>query len=196
MSKVTGQRVVVLDGVRGIAILLVVGAHAGGTGLLLPRRVSALSADIGVRVFFVLSGFLITSLLVAERGRCGRISLREFYVRRLLRIFPAFYGYLLLVTVLAAVGVVALDHRDLAFAATYSMNFHGHRGWVVGQTWSLAVEEQFYLLWPAALALCCTRRARQVVLAAIIVGPLARLGVWYCGGGVRSPGRPGLPVCI
>ena len=181
MSKVTGQRVVVLDGVRGIAILLVVCAYADGTGFLLPLRVRAVSADVGVRVFFVLSGFLITSLLVAERARCGRISLREFYIRRLLRIFPAFYGYLLLVTVLSVAGVAALDRRDLAFAATYAMNFHGHRGWVVGQTWSLAVEEQFYLLWPAALALCGTRRARQVALAAILLGPLARLGATYGG---------------
>src|SRR4051794_34547069 len=94
-------RIATLDGLRGISILLVLLGHAFGTGIL-PRTKSAhLVAEIGVRTFFVISGFLITTLLVRERAKHGHISLGGFYKRRTLRIFPAFYAYLGFVGLLA-----------------------------------------------------------------------------------------------
>ena len=84
-SRIRGQHIPALDAVRGIAALLVVITHMG----LLPRQFGAL----GVAIFFVLSGFLITWLLLRENDQAGDVSLRNFYVRRTLRIFPAFYVF-------------------------------------------------------------------------------------------------------
>ena len=84
-SRIQGQHIPALDAVRGIAALMVVFTHMG----LLPRQFGAL----GVAIFFVLSGFLITWLLLRENDQAGDVSLRNFYVRRTLRIFPAFYVF-------------------------------------------------------------------------------------------------------
>ncbi len=173
------DRIAALDGLRAISILLVVGAHCCGTGLLPVNPCSHVAADLGVRSFFVISGFLITTLLMRELEQRGRLDLRRFFKRRCLRIFPAFYGYLAVLALLAVAGVVALDARDLLSAATYTMNFHSERPWLVGHLWSLAVEEQFYLLWPVVIVLLGLRRAAVVALAAIACAPLLRVAAWY-----------------
>ena len=107
----------------------------------------ALYANFGVRVFFIISGFLITSLLLKEMAKTGRISLRDFYMRCVLRIFPAFYTFLLVVFALSVAAIIQLRPRDLLFALTYLMNFHFDHSWQVGHLWSLAVEEG--LIWSA-----------------------------------------------
>jgi peptidoglycan/LPS O-acetylase OafA/YrhL len=179
VQQTANGRIATLDGVRAISICLVLCAHAFGTGILPMTPAAHIFADVGVRSFFVLSGFLITTLLLRERARHGQISLRGFYLRRSLRIFPAFYTYLGVVLVLRAAGVVTASNADLGFAATYTMNFHAERAWSVGHLWSLAVEEQFYLLWPLALVLLGTRRALPVATAAILAAPVIRIAVWY-----------------
>jgi peptidoglycan/LPS O-acetylase OafA/YrhL len=131
--------------------------------------------DLGVRTFFVISGFLITTLLLGEYGKRGRISLREFYIRRVYRIFPAFYVYLAVLLVIMAVGWIELPGRDVAFAATYTMNFHAERTWWLGHLWSLAVEEQFYLLWPLVLAVLRPGRAVWFAIGGILVAPILRV---------------------
>jgi peptidoglycan/LPS O-acetylase OafA/YrhL len=178
MSSANG-RIATLDGVRAISIGLVLFAHTLGTGALPMFAAAHPFADIGVRSFFVLSGFLITTLLLRERERSGRISLRGFYLRRALRIFPAFYAYLAVVIALRAAGGAIASDRDLAFAGGYAMNFHAERAWVVGHLWSLAVEEQFYLAWPLTLVVLGARRALGVALAAIALAPVVRVAVWY-----------------
>lgn len=129
----------------------------------------------GVRVFFVISGFLITTLLLKERERQGRISLRNFYIRRLLRIFPAFYTFLAVVGILVAVRWVQVEKHDLIYALTYTTNYHYPVGWVVRHTWSLAVEEQFYLLWPAVLAFAGVRRGLFAAMATMATVPILRV---------------------
>ena len=164
---------------RAVSIVAVLCAHTLGTGSLPMGAEAHVLADLGVRSFFVLSGFLITTLLLRERARRGHISLRGFYLRRSLRIFPAFYAYLGVVVALRAIGWVTAGNADLAFAATYTMNFHADRAWSVGHLWSLAVEEQFYLLWPVTLVVLRTRGALVVALAAIAVAPVVRTVLWY-----------------
>jgi peptidoglycan/LPS O-acetylase OafA/YrhL len=172
-------RIATLDGLRGISILLVLFGHAFGTGIL-PRTKSAhLVSEIGVRTFFVISGFLITTLLVRERARHGRISLFGFYKRRTLRIFPAFYGYLAVVALLSIMGLAPVAGHDLANAATYTMNFHTERPWLLGHLWSLSVEEQFYLIWPLVLVLIGVTRAASFAVVAIVAAPILRLVAWY-----------------
>ena len=142
-------RISSLDGLRALAVLLVVLDHSldnfqGG--------------GVGVCVFFVLSGFLITSLLLGERERTGVLALRLFYARRLLRLYPALIAML---TVTVALGCSA---KMAAVAATYTSNlyntFSNLSAGPFQHTWSLALEEQFYLLWPLALPLVIRYRTR------------------------------------
>ncbi len=177
-----------LDGVRALAIVLVILGHLAGTRNmpLEASRTTSICATLGVRIFFVLSGFLITTLILAEHRRTGSVSLRSFYARRAYRIFPAFYTYLAVVSVLAVLGFVSLLHGDLLAAATYTMNFHRPRAWYFGHLWSLSVEEQFYLAWPAVF-LALERRGAMIVAGLVTAaGPLARVGVWVLAAGHRD----------
>jgi peptidoglycan/LPS O-acetylase OafA/YrhL len=170
-------RVPALDGVRGIAILLVVAVHATGY----PR-----GGHLGVDLFFVLSGFLITTLLLEERANTGRISLRRFYARRARRLLPALA--LLLLTYLAI--DAAKGHnglRTVALAGLYfgnavqalsNVNPLAHSG--LEHLWSLAEEEQFYLIWPLVLPFVAMRR--RPLRALILV--LALLAVYRLGLGL------------
>jgi peptidoglycan/LPS O-acetylase OafA/YrhL len=156
-----------LDGLRAIAIILVIGSHAQIPGF-------GLGAPAGVTLFFVLSGYLITSLLVAERGRTGRVDLVAFYIRRALRLLPALYAFLAVVAVGYAVGLWGNKPADLVtFPAVvlYVGNWiqaAGAAPGMMGHTWSLAVEEQFYILWPAIL-IALIRFAPRWVIAYVLL---------------------------
>ncbi len=183
----------VLDGVRGVAVLLVVGEHTGLLG----------HGFIGVDVFFVLSGFLITTLLLEEAERAGRISLRSFYLRRARRLLPplALLGVLALsVDVLAyrltgwGIGLKLLSTAGFANNWVAALNLdHGGALGALNPTWSLAQEEQFYLLWPLALMLALRlswgpRRLLGLLLVAIaallllgpvLIGGLPRFNAYF-----------------
>ncbi len=137
--------------------------------------------NLGVRVFFVISGFLITSLLLKERADTGSISLKYFYVRRFARIMPAYWGYLAVIALLIPAGAVAAEYRDFAPAFFYLTNY-AKVGVALAATWSLSVEEQFYLIWPSVLRVAGMRTATLVCVAVLLVAPafrvLSDLGVW------------------
>ena len=160
-----------LDGIRGIAIVLVLLSHArlgpfAGGGLT------------GVTLFFVLSGYLITSLLLREHERDGRISLPQFYLRRARRLLPALVAFVAVVTsgaLVAGAGVDALT--DAAAALFYVGNWatisEGGLGLgTLSHTWSLAVEEHFYLLWPLVLIVALPRLSRNGLLWLLTAGIL------------------------
>jgi peptidoglycan/LPS O-acetylase OafA/YrhL len=139
-----------LNGIRALAVIAVVWHHTH-PGFFLP---SSHRGFLGVDVFFVLSGFLITTLLLEEHLQKGRISLRHFYLRRSLRIFPLYYAVLLLLALQALVtrsaqGRMFLD--ELPFHLSYLSNWVQTHS-MMSITWSLSTEEQFYLLWPPLLA--------------------------------------------
>jgi peptidoglycan/LPS O-acetylase OafA/YrhL len=146
-----------LDGVRGIAILLVVSYHLAGW----PR-----GGNLGVDVFFVLSGFLITTLLLEEQALAGAIGLRAFYERRARRLLPALFFMLTIAAVISAGSFTARQMVVVYGSATfYASNFvraftHPDQilGGPTGHLWSLAEEEQFYLLWPIILIFLLRRR--------------------------------------
>lgn len=180
MKPNAADRLPALDGLRAISITLVLLGHLAGTRgwpLSASSRLGAFS-EFGVRVFFVISGFLITTLLIKEHARSGTISLKDFYIRRTYRIFPAFYTYLAVVAVLSIVGIVELLENDLLAAVTYTMNFHRPRAWGLGHLWSLSVEEQFYLVWPAVMLIARPRHAFYIAALAIFAAPLIRVAVW------------------
>jgi len=176
-----GGRIASLDGLRALSISAVVLGHVAGTrGFPLPltaliRNERVDIASLGVGVFFVISGFLITGLLLTEHERSGTISLRRFYLRRTLRIFPAAFAYLAVVGLLDVARVVQVGTGDFVHALTYTMNYAPSRGWELGHYWSLATEEQFYLLWPAVVLLVAPRRAFRVAVAVVCLVPLVRI---------------------
>jgi peptidoglycan/LPS O-acetylase OafA/YrhL len=173
-----------LDGLRGISIALVLLAHVRGTRGMFAVPSSLFNhGQLGVTCFFVVSGFLITRLSVDEIDRTGGLSIKLFYIRRALRIFPAFYVYLAVVAVLSALGWLDLPFRNLAFAATYTMNYVLAGRWETGHLWSLAIEEQFYLIWPATIAVLGIRRALAAATALAILAPYALLALFLHGAG-------------
>jgi len=183
-----GGRIPSLDGLRAISIALVLLAHLRGTtgfpgwlNVPLPFDLGPL----GVRVFFVISGFLITSLLIGERVKTGSISLPRFYLRRTLRIFPPYYVYVLVVMSLEWAGHITLRPGDLVHAVTYTVNYHRDRAWWLGHAWSLSVEEQFYLLWPAVFLLAGRGRALRVIVAFLAAAPIWRLALAWLAPSAR-----------
>lgn len=141
------HRIPSLDGLRAISITLVVLSHLVKWKHVSLDVIGSYGA-LGVHVFFVLSGYLITNLLLREYERSSTISLRDFYIRRAYRIFPAAFVFL-------AVVVVLYWHQmrwyHVAAAVFYVANMDLSRPWIFGHLWSLSIEEQFYLLWPFAV---------------------------------------------
>ncbi|MET8154474.1 acyltransferase family protein [Actinoplanes sp. NPDC049668] len=175
-----------IEGLRAVAVLLVVAYHCGVPYLT--------GGYVGVDVFFVISGFLITGLLLREAGRTGRVSIRRFYARRALRLLPASTVVVVVTMAAAALWLPPLRLTailsDALHTTIYSMNW---RLAAVGTDylnadaepsplqhfWSLAVEEQFYLVWPLLLLVVVRRGGRGLgtVLAVLTAGSLL-LSVW------------------
>ena len=179
-----------LDGLRAVAVAMVVMAHIGflvTMPLTARKALSPVLAGDGVELFFILSGYLITSILLRERTRTGGISLRRFYARRALRIMPAFYAFLIVVAVLAAAGHAAVSKSDLALCAVYLWDYVPRVVPWIQHCWSLAIEEQFYLLWPLTLGRLRPRTALWVAVVGIAISPFIRLATWNLHG-IRSPG--------
>lgn len=182
MSKSDSGRIASLDGFRAISIVMVLYGHLSGTRWFpvtheAYKQSAGDLAHLGVLIFFVISGFLITSLLMSEREKTGTISMKRFYLRRVLRIFPAFYTLILALIVANLIGWISLTGHDFAYALTYTVNYDPDSSWQIGHLWSLSIEEQFYLLWPLTLLALRQRRALIVAIAAIFIGPLVRAGI-------------------
>jgi peptidoglycan/LPS O-acetylase OafA/YrhL len=172
-----------LDGWRAAAILLVVLSHFTATrGFPEPwwwTRV--FQGNLGVRIFFVISGLLITYLLLAEADRRGRPSLRSFYTRRVLRIFPVYFFYLGVLLLLVAAGLYSDTATTWIGSLTFTRNLMGKADSLTGHYWSLSVEEQFYLVWPIMLVtLRLWKRPRLAVAllcVPIVLCPVFRTGI-------------------
>jgi peptidoglycan/LPS O-acetylase OafA/YrhL len=175
-SRLDSPKIPSLNGIRAIAAFSVAGFHAGVSPWC-PGR-------LGVLAFFVLSGFLITWLLLKELADHGTISLRGFYYRRTLRIFPAFYAFWILQVLILPVIPWKLVLSCAAYVSNYYIGLAvGNEPSVMSHTWSLAVEEQFYLLWPV---LFYWQRHRLNRLAWILGGwivavQLLRAAMWIGG---------------
>lgn len=163
-SGLAKQHLPSLDGLRAVAALLVVLYHYGFEWC---------PGGLGVLAFFVLSGFLITWLLLKEEQRYGAISLRRFYVRRSLRIFPAFYTYWVLLSAALLLFhkryLVAQALASFFYVNNYYQAIHGDPNTGFSHTWSLGIEEQFYLLWPLAFLVLQRNQHRIRFLAVGVV---------------------------
>ena len=161
-----------LDGVRAIAIVLVMSLHTGIMHY----------GWVGVQLFFVLSGYLITGILWKEKNRSGPIPLkfRKFWVRRSLRIFPLYFGYLFVLTITYLLFHFPHSYRVyIPYLLTYTYNFtRSFHGWQINPAfahlWSLAIEEQFYLFFPVVLFLSNRRFIRLFMVLVVIISPISR----------------------
>jgi peptidoglycan/LPS O-acetylase OafA/YrhL len=168
-----------LDGLRAISIAFVLLGHLSRTrGFVRVELGIGDYAHLGVIVFFVISGFLITRLMLSEYAKYAHLSLQRFYARRALRLFPASFTFIACVCLLWAAGIVHLHARDIWHAVTYTVNFEPGRSWEIGHLWSLSVEEQFYLIWPFTFMVLGPRRAGWVAVCVILFGPVARSSAW------------------
>ncbi|HSB86403.1 MAG TPA: acyltransferase, partial [Ilumatobacteraceae bacterium] len=171
-----------LDGLRGLAVIAVLLFHGG----------KLQGGFLGVDLFFALSGFLITSLLLAEIERSGTVDVLAFWGRRLRRLLPAvlllLVGVTIITTIVASVPERAATLNDGPWAQAYVANWHaiaGHRDYwasfelprMFGHLWSLAIEEQFYFVWPVLLALIAwrSREVHRTVMSVCIVASLLSL---------------------
>jgi peptidoglycan/LPS O-acetylase OafA/YrhL len=166
-----------LDGIRGIAVLLVVLVHL--ENIMADRWFTPAGGFLGVDLFFVLSGFLITALLLEEDDNNGEVRLGAFYVRRALRLLPALWVFLAVHLVFAAHATKAPYTYERAVglvraSALYVNNWYVNddplgRGYGdLGHLWSLAVEEQFYIVWPIMLIGLLSLRRPRLALAVIV----------------------------
>ncbi len=161
-----------LNGWRAVAILLVLAGHsaliAGSPLGNLPHWQSWFNGVVGVRFFFTISGFLITWLLLQEEAKFSRISLKNFYIRRTLRIWPVYFFLLLVLAILQVTGIAMQPGYAWRGLLTFTRNYFA-LGWMADQSmgsandllslhcWSLSIEEQFYFSWP--LVFCLTKSA-------------------------------------
>jgi peptidoglycan/LPS O-acetylase OafA/YrhL len=170
MTNLAARHLPALDGLRGIAIIAVLIHHQLTTFALK-------GGFLGVDLFFVLSGFLITGLLVSEFENTGSVSFRKFYMRRVLRLGPALGVYLISCLIVAYHTQLISVPRQLkliAIALLYSTNWRMAFGWdpVLDTTaiiWSLSIEEQFYLAWPLLLFACLSLKCRKKFIAGALV---------------------------
>lgn len=192
------NRLRALDGLRGLAILMVVAGHAAANYRPLSASVRGwleafANPQQGVRIFFALSGYLITSLLLRETSETGRVDLRAFWRRRAVRIFPAYYAFLAAIALWGLFDAGALSWPHWWAAATFTWNYAltvlpppTQDLWVLGHTWSLAVEAQFYLFWPPLLVLLGPRRGLLFLLAFLALEPALRVGSYALFPGLRG----------
>ncbi len=170
-----------LYGLRAISVLLVVAYHLENSRdqVSYPAWMKPiLNGHLGVNIFFVISGFIITILLKKEMDRNGDISLAKFYTRRVLRIFPAYYFLLLIYFILQISGLIFIDRTDWIFSLTLLKQFHNPGG-ITGHLWTISAEEIFYIFYPLAFTALYRKNKKLLncllVLVILILVPLARL---------------------
>jgi peptidoglycan/LPS O-acetylase OafA/YrhL len=160
-----------LDGLRGLSILLVLASHATSASYPSAWLVKTWGST-GVALFFAISGYIITTLLTRERAREGRIGLGAFYYRRAFRILPPLWVFLL------GTALLRPDTSTTQFAkvALFVSNYSATGLWWLDHSWSLSVEEQFYLLWPFAMWFLSLTGSTRAALILVLGAPLLRVG--------------------
>lgn len=177
------NRIQYLDGLRAISIIMVLIGHGAHSFYSATWFSFIGNSHLGVMIFFNISGFLITTLLLKEITKTDSINLLAFYIRRSLRIFPVFYTYILIIALLTYFGLLNVVTNDFFYASTYLWNYKAALSnsveskdiWYLGHFWTLALEEQFYLFWPFALYLFGIKKTMNVLPFFLLSFPLFRL---------------------
>lgn len=186
------RRISAFDGLRGIAILFVILGHAKDTIQMSSPLINQSSifwgnSGLGVRLFFVLSGYLITIIISKEVKREGRLNLKWFYIKRVIRIFPSFYIFIFAVFLINIYASWNIEPQEFLSAATFTWNYSAFWNeapsaegrWFLGHLWTLSLEEQFYLFWPLAFVLLPDKLLRKTVAAIILCLPFVRVASYF-----------------
>lgn len=178
-----------LDGWRAISALLVIAVHIGTSQhprlfSRVPGAIPALTywGPLAVKIFFVISGFVICRLLISEDSSCGSVSLKGFYYRRACRILPPLYTYLVVPLVLLSFGLIRDSWQAIMIAALFLADFRHiaiPHSWFIAHTWSLAIEEQFYLLFPPLFVFTSRRHRGKVCLGVFVLTVLWNVSTAY-----------------
>lgn len=184
------NRIDYLDGIRGFAILLVIIGH--GTKVISNespwKKIFIFFGNeyLGVEIFFVLSGFLITKLLLNEYNKNGNIDIKKFFIKRILRIFPVFYLYVFVVYLMKVGGILIIKTSVFFIAIIYLFNYrpmfpieYSNGEWYLKHLWSLSMEEQFYIIWPFLILLFSFKKMPAVVIFLLLIFPIFRLLNYY-----------------
>lgn len=170
-TALTSSRIPGLDFLRALAVMLVLADHSGIPAV---GPVLLTNGGLGVEIFFVLSGFLITWILLAEYRTFGQIRLKDFYQRRAARLLPAFYLYVAAGLAILWVARKPIPWDAVIAASLYVVNYYqaftGASSHFLSHCWSLAVEEQFYFLWPCLLILLLKRKLGLKTAIAALIG--------------------------
>ena len=174
-----------LNGWRAVSVLMVLIAHSDS--VMDPASLRYYLGELGVRFFFVISGFLITWLLLREHAESGGVNLKAFYVRRVFRILPVYYAFLVVCYLLRGSYPGGLSTGEWTANLLFLTNYTD-AGWVTGHLWTLAVEEQFYILWPMVFVQCFKRRERTLglILSGVLVACPVTRGIAYLRGDEHS----------
>jgi peptidoglycan/LPS O-acetylase OafA/YrhL len=188
-----------LDGLRAVSVAVVLLYHAGFSWMH--------GGFFGVEVFFVVSGFLITSLLLDEHERDDRVGFRTFWMRRVRRLFPALYAVLAAVAVWTALAGSAEQQSELRRDVVWSIFYVNNWGQILGDVpyfagepsllrhlWSLAVEEQWYLVWPLAFVALLRVRVARHVMGGLIIGSAFAVFAYMFWMQSRAPTTLGGPL--
>ena len=182
-----------LDGLRAVSVLLVVAGHFVLNSQAFQTHISPylvhkhlslsqffIYQDLGVSIFFVISGFLITNILINDVKKYGAVRLKEFFLKRLFRIFPAYYFFLIVTYFVLQQYSVNFRPEDLLSGFLYLGYYYPHHTLATwGHSWSLAVEEQFYLLWAPILKLLTARNVVYLIIIIILVSPILRVITYF-----------------
>lgn len=164
-------------------MLVVIGAHVLVPKVQKDSQPAVALHHVGfafVTEFLVISGFLITLLLIRERDKTGTIALWKFYKRRVIRLWPALWVVVGTTAVIGWLGYVQVDAENLLTPLFFVTNYFDQNGnAVLGHTWSLALEEQFYLIWPLAIIVLGRKNLPRTLAILILIAPIVRIASYY-----------------
>lgn len=184
----SAKKIQSLDGIRAISCLFVIIGHF--SYLYAPALIAKFGNTLGetltfmignqytgVTFFFVLSGFLITNLLIIEIKKTDKVNFKNFFIKRVFRIFPAYYFYFAFILIwIRAFKLVSISNQDIVAIVTYTYNYLSLLNpWHTGHFWSLSVEEQFYLLWPVMFLLTFKKINTRLPWGIILFSPVLRI---------------------
>ena len=165
------------NALRAVSVILVVLTHLDlsdwipNTEFVMNRVWPMMSGDFGVQIFFVLSGFLITNILIHEKSKKGKINFKNFFARRFLRLLPPFILFFILVAIAISFGYLTNAKESILYALFYAYNFVPRNlySYEMAHFWSLGVEEQFYILWPFSLVIFSSAKKIILFLLALVI---------------------------
>lgn len=183
MNKNNKEYFYSLNGLRGLSIISVLLGHISSRNwifndlekinFLRPFMSFIQDSQMGVNLFFIISGFLITSIIISEEKNSGKVNLKIFFLKRIIRIFPAYFALLLVYFIFQILGIIYIPKESWITAVTYTKYFNWKADWYTAHGWSLSIEEHFYLVWP--LIFCFFKNfRRKTIFFIIIIVPFIR----------------------